>query len=293
MTAHDLIECESDLGDIPFGWRLIVETACSTITGWGLRPKETPLPLITSVGVGDGMLDVQLAGGHAGDRGSTAAARALSGEFCEKCEGKGDPVEDGTTGKRGTRCRVCRSTGHTALEREWSVEAQPDHPHIISPGQYTADIRGRGTGADWDETDWRNYGRLETLYAVPIAHLMRADNDAEAMALWPGGAGWAGLLRALFITLRPEQYERPEDPEHIPWRLRYMKEKWGGLRVRSTATTAYQNQVMFTVESMSTRTCERCGAPGATRGRYLIRAMCERCFEEDPEPKPFCREAPK
>lgn len=101
---------------------------------------------------------------------------------------------------------------------------QPDHPHVIWHGQWTEDIRGPGVGADRNHTDWRNHGRLETLCAAAIARRMRVDDDAQAMRLWPGGAG---LMRALLLTLRPEQDEPPAEPEHLPRRLRSMKEQRG------------------------------------------------------------------
>ena len=52
---------------------------------------------------------------------------------------------------------------------------------------------------------------------------MSATDDEEAMRLWAGGPGWASLIWALFLTLRSEQDERPDDPNHVPWRLRWMK----------------------------------------------------------------------
>ena len=125
------------------------------------------------------------------------------------------------------------------------METVPDHPHLISPGQWTQDIRGGMTGADWNASDWRNYGRLETAYAQPMAALMRAEDDVEAMRFWTAGTpGWAGLLRALFVTLRPEQDERTDEPGHVLWRLRWMKEKWGWLDVRTTRATPYQCAVV-------------------------------------------------
>ena len=146
---------------------------------------------------------------------------------------------------------------------------QPDHPHVISPGQWTEDIRGPGVGADWNHTDWRSYGRLETLCGAPIARLMRADDDAQAMRLRPGGPGWAGLMRALLLTLRPEQDERAAEPEHLPWRLRWMKEQWGALRVRCTTMTACRTLAVMSIEEMSTRLRAVCGAPGGLRGKFF------------------------
>ena len=80
---------------------------------------------------------------------------------------------------------------------------------------------------------------------------MQADDDEKAMRLWAGGTGWAGLIRALFVRLRSEQDERPEDAGHVPWRLRWMKEKFGTLDVRPTPPTPYQRGAVMFLERMS------------------------------------------
>ena len=154
---------------------------------------------------------------------------------------------------------------------------------MVSPGQWTQDLRGGSTGGDWSADDWRTYGRLESHYHEPVAVLMGAQDDARAMRFWAGGAGWAGLLRALFLTIRPEQDERPEDPGHVPWRLRGMKEKWGSLRVRTTGMTPYQDSVVSLVQAMSAATCIECGAPGSIRSSEMawIRPVCDACWSDE------------
>ena len=148
---------------------------------------------------------------------------------------------------------------------------------MVSPGQWTADIRVGTSGADWNATDWLNYGRLETMYAGPIAQRMQADDDEKAMRLWAGGTGWAGLIRALFVRLRSEQDERPEDAGHVPWRLRWMKEKFGTLDVRPTPPTPYQRGAVMFLERMSRWICIRCGKPAEMRMPAWIRPECDTC----------------
>ena len=110
------------------------------------------------------------------------------------------------------------TAGRGSLAPAWP-EASAKDETARSPGQWTADIRGGSTGNTWDSENWRDYGRLETLYGPQIIELMTAENDEETMRLWAGGAGWAGLMRALFLTLRDEQDERPDNPGHTPGKL--------------------------------------------------------------------------
>ena len=147
-------------------------------------------------------------------RGVLAAATALAAETCDACGAKGDPIAD------GCKCRRCREPGTVILARPWNPGEVEDHPDAQSPGQWTQDIRGGSTGNAWDHTNWRHYRRLETAYGEQIGALMTAldaADDALAILLWPGGGGWAGLLRALFLTLHNEQDDRAGVQGHVPW----------------------------------------------------------------------------
>ena len=207
-----------------------------------------------------------------------AAAAAVATETCEVCGGKGNPIADADGRRTGSRCRKCQGPDTTVIERQWDTDGPDDHPYAVSPGQWTADIRGGSTGNEWDHTNWRHYRRLETAYGERIAELMAADNDESATRLWAGGPGWAGLLRALFVTLQPEQDERPDDPRHIPWRLRWMKEKFGGLDVRTTKQTPYQQGARLFIETLSYWICIKCGQPAQIRSANWIRPECDMCW---------------
>ena len=100
---------------------------------------------------------------------------------------------------------------------------------------------------------------------------MQANDDEKAVALWTRSPGWAGLLRALFVTMRPEQDERPGDPNHKPWRLRWMKVKWGTLDVRTTGNRPFQFGVILMIQHMSGLVCGRCGRPGRIRHAGYVR----------------------
>lgn len=261
------------------GWqRLVDEAERLTSSRWVAKPEA-------QVEVVDGRLQLAFGeppgDGAARAAGIAAGARALSAETCERCGGKGDPVDDPQGQRTGSRCEACRTPQTVRAKREWAPYAGPA-ARVVSPGQWTADIRGGTSGADWDATDPANYGRLETLYAEPIARLMQANDDEEAVGLWTGSPGWAGLLRALFVTMRPEQDERPDDPNHKPWRLRWMKAKWGTLDVRTTGNTPFQFGVILMIEHMSGLVCRRCGRPGRIRHADHVRTECDECWKNAP-----------
>lgn len=210
--------------------------------------------------------------------GIFAGAEAVAAETCQACGGKGHPAADTSGRGHGTWCDRCRPDGLARLARSWTPGAVTDTPEAVSPGQWTADIRGGATGNHWDAGNWRHYHRLETAYGDQIAMLMGAEEDEQAMELWTRSTGWAGLMRALFITLREEQDERPDDPGHVPWRLRWMKDKFGMLDVRTTGSTEYQHGAVWFIETMSAHVCMRCGQPGELRNASWIRVECDACW---------------
>ena len=268
-------------GDRP-GWTGLIEALEKRIgneESW-----RTGRPRVTAAAVVNGMLTVEIRGPEPFDLGAAAAAANLSGEICDRCGGKGDPVGPAPTpaapnpARTGCRCGRCRTAGTVPLPRSWPAPADPEPRASVSPGQWTQDLRGGTTGGNWDARDWRNYGRIEDEYRKPIERLMSATDDEEAIRMWTGGPGWAGLIRALFLTLRSEQDERPDDPDHVPWRLRWMKEKWGYLDVRTTAGTRYQDGAVFMIGAMSDRTCIYCGSPAETRYGDWVRPECDGCW---------------
>ena len=268
-------------GDRP-GWTGLIGALEKRIGNGDSR--RTGRPRITASAVVDGILTVEIREPGPFDLGAAAVAANLSGEICDRCGGKGDPVGPAPTpaapnpARTGCRCGRCRTTGTAPLPRNWPAPADPEPEASVSPGQWTQDLRGGTTGGNWDTKDWRNYGRIEDRYRERVELLMSATDDEEAMDLWAGATGWAGLVRALFLTLRSEQDERPDDPDHVPWRLRWMKEKWGDLDVRTTARTPYQDGAVFMISEMSMRTCIRCGNPAEIRWGDWVRPECDDCW---------------
>ena len=149
-------------------------------------------------------------------------------------------------------------------------------PRAWAPATVEDDV---STVVDPASRDWRKFPRLETRYGDRLTLLMGADDD-DGKATWgfTGSPGWAGLVRALFIAVRPEQDERPDDPDHVPWRLRWMKEKWGTLDVRTLGMTLYQSSVVRFFEVMSGWTCIHCGIPAEMRYGGWRRPECDACW---------------
>ena len=276
-------------GDRP-GWTGLIETLEKRIEN--AESRRTGRPRVTASAVVDGVLTVEIREPAPFDLGAAAVAGKLSGEICDQCGRKGDPVGPARTpasanpARTGCRCGRCRTPDTVPVPRDWPAPADREPDAAVSPGQWTQDLRGGTTGADWDARDWRNYGRIEDEYRKQMELLMSATDDEEAMRLWAGGPGWAGLIRALFLTLRSEQDDRPDDPNHVPWRLRWMKEKWGYLDVRTTATTPYQDGAVFMIGALSTRTCIHCGSPAEIRHGRWVRPECDDCWARaSPEDK--------
>ena len=263
------------------GWATIVEFA-TYLTGEARRLDEDKRDF-WAARVQAGRLQFEVADPPESTAGLLAAAQALSAETCEMCGGKGDLVGDARLRPGGCRCERCRGSQSVCLARNWPEPSGKRDRRVGSPGQWTQDIRSRTGGPDWDTYDWRNYGRLENHYGREIVLLMEAMDDEYAMRLWAGGAGWAGLIRALFLTLRVEQDERPGDPDHVPWRLRWMKEKYGELDGRTTRSTPFQMGAVFFIEAMSPFVCLRCGAPGEIREARWIRPECDACWAKADE----------
>lgn len=66
-------------------------------------------------------------------------------------------------------------------------------------------------------------------------------------------------------------------------KISQIKEKFGGLRVYydTDEDSVYISDYVDFAESMSTRTCEVCGAPGSVRGSRWLKAVCDHHHEEN------------
>ena len=192
-------------------------------------------------------------------RGLLQSAMQLAAETCEQCGGKGDPIVDEQCRTCGCRCRACRGPQATVLARSWPI--RPPRPQVERQGR-------------------RADKRLEEQDDDSVDRLMRAHkDDGRAMWAWTCINGWAGLIRALFVTLGPEQDERPGQAGHRPFRIGTMKEKWGTLVVEGHVGSAYQHGAVRFIEMASRNTCVECGRPAPMRYASGVRPQCDQCWE--------------
>ena len=191
-------------------------------------------------------------------RGTVAAARALSREICDACGGPGDPVWP-AGGRGGTRCAGCRGADDEVLPRgEWRRERDPE-----------AEQPDRD--APWDS--YRGYRVLEDHHGFEAVMDARYHPDDERGWFHYGmiRGGWSHLLRAAFTLLVHEQ------SAPTLWRLRYIKEKFGSIDMRSVNDTEYHAAIRRLVGQLSGRTCYRCGRPGTPRREGWWHPACDPC----------------
>jgi hypothetical protein len=90
------------------------------------------------------------------------------------------------------------------------------------------------------------------------------------------GDGWHDLIDRLLAEITSALDQRP-DPEFT---LTQVKQKFGTLRVYTTATEDLRIQQMISVaRAESAVTCERCGVRGATFGTFAwgMQTLCPSC----------------
>ena len=73
-----------------------------------------------------------------------------------------------------------------------------------------------------------------------------------------------------FKTLSEEEWDESHQTVAVQ-----VKEKWGGLRFYVNSSDDYIDGAIALAESLSLRTCERCGAPGRPRGGGWVRTLCD------------------
>jgi len=124
----------------------------------------------------------------------------------------------------------------------------------------------------------------------PKIFKMRNASIQETCMSWgfSHGDGWYDILDAACTNIqhhidwkrKTEPFAGMSDEEfdeiHQPVAAQ-VKEKFGGLRFYVDGCDDYVRGVIAMAESMSYRTCETCGNPGARRGGGWIRTQCDLC----------------
>jgi len=97
------------------------------------------------------------------------------------------------------------------------------------------------------------------------------------------GGGWSVLLGDLLESLEGSlqgDRERYVDGE-FPFRIDQIKEKFGTLRFYvSGAASDSMMEAIMDAESLSARTCERCGSEGVvcvSRAGFWLKTLCPEC----------------
>ena len=175
----------------------------------------------------------------------------------------GNPVGDGHLQPRGCGCEGCRGARLVRLARDW--------PGLL---RYPCarDPRAQGmqnglTGSDRGLSGRKEPDRQETTYCRNADLLMKATDDELATTGWVGGSGWAGLIRALFLTLCSEPGYPRDDPSLALRRFEDMKEKYGELAVYLASYSPYQDGACRFIETISAYVP---ALRSARRTKYLI-----------------------
>lgn len=82
-------------------------------------------------------------------------------------------------------------------------------------------------------------------------------------ALESVGPGWSDIIRAVYTLL---------DEDSI---VTTVKEKFGGLRIYLASEPEHIIALAGLAEGVSLRTCEECGAPGKSGGKFWIKTTCK------------------
>lgn len=95
------------------------------------------------------------------------------------------------------------------------------------------------------------------------------------------GEGWFQIVEDLSANIHShykwliQQGKAPGYPQ-----VAQIKEKFGGLRFYVDAADDYTYGAISMAESIASRTCEVCGAPGTRRSGGWIRTLCDHHEEE-------------
>lgn len=89
------------------------------------------------------------------------------------------------------------------------------------------------------------------------------------------GDGWYALIDALCKHLQDMTDYNPNHTQFPQIIASQVKEKYGGLRFYTIASSDYQDGAIAMAESMSFRICDVCGASGKPNSEGWIHTRCE------------------
>ena len=279
----------STVNDVPYdpstrpGWSTIVEL--TTYLVGDARDSDEKRREIESASVRAGRLHFELADPPQSTRDVLATARALSGETCEICGGKGNPVGDARLRPFGSRCESCRAPDSICLPRDWPEPRPKRDAPVTERGRRTLDHCRTADGSNLDSCHRTYSVRIDDSYVRDIALLMQAADDEQSMIRWTGtmGGGWAGLIRALFMALLAERAERSAGSNQESWRHPSMKEKYGTVDVSDPYGMGHDDGAVTFIEIMSEFVCMRCGALGQVRNASWVVTECDACWAKASE----------
>ena len=87
--------------------------------------------------------------------------------------------------------------------------------------------------------------------------------------------GWTQLIEELCSKVEPLLQAFIDEGHHAPCASQ-VKEKYGGLRVYMSESTEEIEALIEEAEDKSLITCEVCGSPGETVGKWWIKTLCEK-----------------
>ena len=100
--------------------------------------------------------------------------------------------------------------------------------------------------------------------------------------------GWYDIVHDLSIKIEkildknPEREDIPQG-EEIDYYAMYavqVKEKYGTLRFYMSSETDEISDLISEAETLSSQTCENCGAPAKMRGVHWYEVKCDKCYGE-------------
>ena len=117
---------------------------------------------------------------------------------------------------------------------------------------------------------------------IEVAAMTTEVRQRQGLRCLEGSSGWDHILDALSGAVADwEAFHGPIGQ----WRATEVYRKFGVLRIRSTGGNQHISALVEFAERMSSRTCQKCGAPGKLRTDVTITrtaTLCDQCVAQEP-----------